>query len=87
MNEVSEMWRSRTVTTNSTCRSCRFALHCGGGCAILAEEVSGTKFSNYCDAFGKRYRSKVAEAYVEFSSGKALDANAGARAAMREFVL
>jgi uncharacterized protein len=87
MNEVSEMWRSRTVTTNSTCRSCRFALHCGGGCAVIAEHISGTPFSNHCDAFGKRYRSKVAEAFVEFSSGKTLDPEMEARAARREFVL
>jgi uncharacterized protein len=66
-------WRSRNVASNPTCRKCRFALHCGGGCAVLAEGVSGTLHANYCDAFGKRFRSKIAEAYVDFTSGNVVD--------------
>ena len=31
-NQVA-MWRSRTVASNPVCRRCRYALHCGGGCA------------------------------------------------------
>jgi uncharacterized protein len=70
LNALNALWRERTVASNKTCRNCRFALYCGGGCAILAETVSGTMFSNHCDAFGKRFRAKVAEAYVDFSSGR-----------------
>jgi uncharacterized protein len=66
-------WRSRNVASNSTCRKCRFALHCGGGCAVLAQGASGTLHANYCDAFGKRFRSKVAEAYIAFRSGNVVD--------------
>lgn len=66
-------WRSRNVASNPTCRQCRFALHCGGGCAVLAEGASGTLHANYCDAFGKRFRSKIAEAYVDFTSGNVVD--------------
>ncbi|MDP9104639.1 MAG: radical SAM protein [Candidatus Eremiobacteraeota bacterium] len=68
-DERNGMWRSRTVASNPTCRKCRFALYCGGGCAVLAEGSSGTMFSNYCDAFGKRFRARVAEAYGQFAGG------------------
>jgi uncharacterized protein len=59
-----EGWRSRTVTSNETCAQCRYAMYCGGGCAVLAEEVHGTMFGNYCDAFGRRFRLGVRSAYA-----------------------
>lgn len=68
-DELYNMWRSRNVTTNPTCLKCRYALHCGGGCAVFANQQNGTVFSNYCDAFGKRFNSIVAEAFVEYTSG------------------
>lgn len=62
-------WRERSVASNSTCRRCRFALYCGGGCAVLAEAANGTTMhANYCDAFGKRFRTKIAEAYAVHSA-------------------
>lgn len=64
-NPVDDMWQSRNVTTNPTCRKCRYALYCGGGCAVLAEEAHGKFFTNYCDGFASRFRSSVAEAYVD----------------------
>jgi len=65
-------WRERTVVSNPTCRRCRFALYCGGGCAVFAEAVNGqTMHANYCDAFGKRFRSKIAEAYEGHVRGTA----------------
>ncbi|HEY0394484.1 MAG TPA: radical SAM protein [Candidatus Elarobacter sp.] len=57
-------WRSRTVSTNETCAQCRYAMYCGGGCAVLAEDVHGTMFGNYCDAFGRRFRHAVRDAYA-----------------------
>jgi len=63
MNGVGEQWRSRNVASNPTCQRCRYALHCGGGCAALAEVSSGSIFSNFCDAYSKRFRTAVAEAY------------------------
>jgi uncharacterized protein len=65
LNRTADAWRERTVASNPTCRQCRFALMCGGGCAVLAEAVSGTMNANFCDAFGKRFRTTVAEAYLE----------------------
>ncbi len=67
--ERRENWHERSVVSNPTCRRCRFALYCGGGCAILAEAANGTTMhANYCDAFGKRFRAKVAEAYAGYVS-------------------
>jgi len=64
-----DLWHSRTVASNPVCRRCRFALHCGGGCAILALGQNGAFHSNYCDGFASRFRASVAEAYLEHVSG------------------
>jgi len=63
------VWHGRTVASNPVCRRCRFALHCGGGCAILALDKNGAFNSNYCDGFAARFRASVAEAYLEHVSG------------------
>ena len=66
---INSMWRSRNVTTNPTCRSCRYALHCGGGCAAYAESQSVGIFKNHCDGFQNRFRASFAEAYVDHIAG------------------
>lgn len=69
-SQLSQLWRSRNVTTNKICRQCRYALNCGGGCAVLAEGGSqGTIFTNYCDGYAARFRASVAEAYLEHMAG------------------
>ena len=70
LNGVGDMWRSRNVASNPTCRRCRYALHCGGGCAVLAEVSSGTIFSNFCDGYSKRFRRAVGEAYLRHKSAQ-----------------
>jgi uncharacterized protein len=67
---ISAMWRNRTVTSNPVCKQCRFALHCGGGCAVLAEGRKGRIDRNYCDGFGFRFRAMIAEAFVDHAAGK-----------------
>jgi uncharacterized protein len=64
-----DLWHGRTVASNPVCRRCRFALHCGGGCAILALGQNGAFNSNYCDGFASRFRASVSEAYLEHVSG------------------
>ncbi|MFL6260738.1 MAG: radical SAM protein [Thermoanaerobaculia bacterium] len=64
-----QVWRGRTVASNPVCRRCRFALHCGGGCAVLALGKNGKFESNYCDGFAARFRASIAEAYLEHVSG------------------
>ncbi|MGH2583813.1 MAG: radical SAM protein [Dehalococcoidia bacterium] len=75
---MATMWRSRNVTTNPTCRQCRFALYCGGGCAVLAEGHRGEFFTNFCDGFSARFRASVAEAYVRHIAGEGVGAVLGA---------
>ncbi len=70
----SREWRSRTVASNPVCRRCRYALHCGGGCAILALGKSGELHSNYCDGFQSRFRASVADAYLAHVGGESLAA-------------
>jgi len=70
------LWRSRTPASNPTCRKCRYALHCGGGCAVLAEGRNGKIHSNHCDGFAERFRYSVAEAYMAYVSGRRLNDHA-----------
>lgn len=67
--DQTETWRSRTVASNPVCRRCRYALHCGGGCAILALAGSGKFNSNYCDGFASRFKASVAEAFLAHQTG------------------
>jgi uncharacterized protein len=60
------------VASNPVCRRCRYALHCGGGCAVLALGRSGQYHSHFCDGFASRFRSSVAEAYIRFDNGEDL---------------
>jgi uncharacterized protein len=62
-------WRSRTPASNPTCRKCRYAFQCGGGCAVLAEGQKGKFFTNYCDGFADRFRHSVAMAYQDHVNG------------------
>jgi uncharacterized protein len=71
---VVEVWRTRTVASNPVCRKCRYALYCGGGCAVLAEAKTGKYHMNYCDGFASRFRASIAEAYVEHEGGAVLNA-------------
>lgn len=66
---VHDLWRSRTVATNPVCNRCRYAFHCGGGCAVLAAAKTGQYHMNYCDAYSFRFRTAVAEAYAEYEAG------------------
>ncbi|HWM94934.1 MAG TPA: radical SAM protein [Thermoanaerobaculia bacterium] len=74
---VNHLWRSRTVASNPVCRNCRYALHCGGGCAVLALGKTGEYHSNFCDGFASRFRSSVAEAYLEHVRGEELTVTSG----------
>jgi uncharacterized protein len=66
---VNTLWRSRTVVSNPACRKCRYALSCGGGCAVLALGKTGRFHSNFCDGYASRFRANVAEAYLDHIRG------------------
>lgn len=63
------MWQSRTVASNPVCRRCRYALHCGGGCAASALATHGTIHSNFCDGFATQFRSAIAQGYLAHTNG------------------
>jgi uncharacterized protein len=65
------VWQGRTVASNPVCRRCRYALHCGGGCAVLALGSNGSYNSNYCDGFASRFHAGLAEAYRQHLAGSA----------------
>lgn len=67
--DLLSMWQTRTVASNPVCRKCRYALHCGGGCAASALAKSGTIHSNFCNGFQSLFRSAVAEGYVASANG------------------
>jgi uncharacterized protein len=67
--ELNQTWRNRTVISNPVCRKCRYAFHCGGGCAVLAMNHKGKLYTNYCDGFANRFRASVAEAYQAHVTG------------------
>lgn len=75
-SDCEQLWRSRTVASNPVCRKCRYNMHCGGGCAVLAEGATGNYHMNHCDAFASRFRSSVAEAFRAYSAGEALSVQA-----------
>jgi uncharacterized protein len=68
-----DLWRTRTVVSNPICRKCRYALHCGGGCAVQAFGRTGKYHMNFCDGFASVFRTGVAEAYAAHESGAKLD--------------
>lgn len=62
-------WQRRTLKLSPTCTRCRYALHCGGGCAVAALETSGDFYGNYCDGFQSTFRATAARAYRAFLDG------------------
>lgn len=67
--EINELWRSRNIGSNGVCVKCKYALHCGGGCAAYANDLHGTYHSNYCDGFAKRFKTSVAHALHASAGG------------------
>jgi uncharacterized protein len=72
---ILDNWRSRSVVSNPVCRKCRYAVYCGGGCAVLAEDQQGEMHANHCDGFSKRFRSSVADAYIDHLAGVEREVN------------
>jgi uncharacterized protein len=74
---VNHLWKSRTVASNPACRKCRYALHCGGGCAVLALGKTGRYHANFCDGYASRFRANVADAYLAHVQGREIKARGG----------
>ncbi len=67
LSDSGRIWRRRQVSDHPVCRRCRFALYCGGGCAVRADEAGRGLAGNYCDGFAARFKSSAAKAFADFS--------------------
>jgi uncharacterized protein len=47
-DDIIDEWQERDVTSIPECRNCSFQLACGGGCASVAKNNSGTIYSPDC---------------------------------------
>ena len=61
-NDIST-WHARTIAASGPCSRCRYALYCGGGCAVRALDEKDEFFTNYCDGFQANFRRIVATVY------------------------
>jgi radical SAM protein with 4Fe4S-binding SPASM domain len=62
--EITRARRERTLATNDTCLSCKYAFFCRGGCV---PELEGT--GEYCSGFQDRFRVAAAETFNEEQAG------------------
>jgi uncharacterized protein len=60
-----EAWRSRTISQIEECKSCKYALICGGGCAQKALDEKGSLNSSYCDYFEEIFLQELPVLYEE----------------------
>jgi len=69
-NEVLNSWRNRTISQIEECRSCKYALLCGGGCAQQALEQTGSIYSSCCDYFEEIFLQELPILYREIEAEK-----------------
>lgn len=58
-NESLEEWRSYDITSNSICKTCKYALYCGGGCVVHA--ILGKR--EHCSYFKMMFEFAVNRAF------------------------
>lgn len=61
-------WFNRTIKNVPECSACKYALICGGGCAVLAHDQNGTIYSSYCDGIQGLFVRTLADTYREWDS-------------------
>ncbi len=69
--ETANRWFTRKVADIPACRSCAYALFCGGGCALHAERNNGELFSPNCNDFPFAFSQCLADevdAYLDVGS-------------------
>ena len=54
-NETMKVWKDRTVDKIEGCRSCKYMLFCGGGCAAEGKVVNDDYYKSYCDNFHEMF--------------------------------
>ncbi len=61
-------WFNRTIKNVPECSVCKYALICGGGCAVMAHDKKGTLYANYCDGIQGLFVRTLADTYREWDS-------------------
>lgn len=61
-------WLSRRIENLPECKSCRYALFCGGGCQYLANKRSGSYHSAYCNGFQELFDEILYRTTVSLTS-------------------
>ncbi len=62
-NDLYTQWRGRTVFTIPECRTCRYALFCGGGCGFEALEQYGTLSKPVCYDYQELFHMVIPSLY------------------------
>ena len=70
LNEAHDVWKLRTVDTILDCKSCKYLLFCGGGCAAQAKVMNNDMNSVFCDGFQKVFDDVATEICERYLMGK-----------------
>jgi uncharacterized protein len=62
-NDMYNKWRNRTILTVPECRTCKYALFCGGGCGYEALARFGTLYKPVCYNYKEVFSSVVPHLY------------------------
>jgi uncharacterized protein len=62
-NDMYNKWRSRTILSVPECRTCKYALFCGGGCGYEALARFGTLYKPVCYNYKEVFSSVVPHLY------------------------
>ena len=63
-NDILAKWHNQNISTDSVCRTCKYALFCGGGC--IAHSLNGDK--SHCAYFREIFKLAVTKAYDRASN-------------------
>jgi uncharacterized protein len=64
-SEMIAHWRNRSVAALEPCSKCKYALLCGGGCAVFAGRKFGNMDRPFCDGFPALFHVAARRAYEE----------------------
>ena len=73
-NENHDIWKGRSVTSLSRCKSCPYLLFCGGGCAGQARLLSKEGiYNSHCMDFQRIFRQVATDVCEDFLSKTGLN--------------
>ena len=65
-NEKKDMWFGRNIAEMQRCSRCPFALLCGGGCAVHANEAHGSYYAPYCNQIQRMLVETIPKVYQQY---------------------